>query len=155
MSLARPGRSSRLVRDFGFRGLLSSNLPAGAGLSSSAALELVSALALTDGVTPSLERLTVARIAQRAENAYVGVNCGLMDQFTSAFGVRDHALLLDCRSLQHRVVGLPIAEVALVVCHTGSPRRLEASGYNERRSQCAAAVAAIARPRHTFVRSGT
>ncbi len=128
----------------GFRGLLASDLPAGAGLSSSAALELVSALALTDGVTPSLDRLTLAQIAQRGENVYVGVNCGLMDQFASAFGVRDHALLLDCRSLQHRAVVLPIAEIALVVCHTGLPRRLETSGYNERRAQCAAAVAAIA-----------
>ena len=128
----------------GFRGLLTSDLPAGAGLSSSAALELASALALTDGVAPDVERLTIARLAQRGENEYVGVNCGLMDQYASAFGIEDHALLLDCRAVRHRPIPLPIAEVALVVCHTGSARRLEASGYNERRSQCAAAVAAIA-----------
>jgi galactokinase len=128
----------------GFRGLLSSNLPSGVGLASSAAVELASALALSDGRMSPLEQMTVARIAQRAENAYVGVNCGLMDQFASTFGKRGHALLLDCRSLEHRAIELPLDDVALVVCYSGSPRRLEVSGYNERRSQCEAAVAAIA-----------
>jgi len=128
----------------GFRGILASDLPQGSGLSSSAALELASSLALSGGAEPELDRMTLARTAQRAENAYVGVNSGLMDQFASAFGEERSALLLDCRSLEHRTVALPLDDVALVVCHSGSARRLEASAYNERRSQCEAAVAVIA-----------
>ena len=88
--------------------------------------------------------MTLARIAQRGENEHVGVNCGLMDQFASSFGEEGSALLLDCRSLTYRAVPLDLTQVALIVCHSGSPRRLEASAYNERRAQCDAAVAAIA-----------
>jgi galactokinase len=129
----------------GFRGLLASDLPRNAGLSSSAALELASALALSGGDEPATDRMTLARIAQRGENEYVGVQCGLMDQFASSLGVAGAALLLDCLSLAHRALPLDLARVALVVCHSGSPRRLDRSAYNERRAQCAAAVAAIAR----------
>ena len=129
----------------GFRGVLASDLPQGAGLSSSAALELASALALAGGEEPGTDRMTLARIAQRGENEYVGVACGLMDQFASAMGEDGAALLLDCRSLAFRAVPLPLDEVALVVTHSGSTRRLERSAYNERRAQCEAAVAAIAR----------
>jgi galactokinase len=128
----------------GFRAVLVSDLPQGSGLSSSAALELVSSLALSGGALPAVDRMTLARLAQRAENAYVGVNVGLMDQFASAFGEPGRALLLDCRTLEHRAVPMPLDEAALVVCHSGSPRRLESSAYNERRAQCEAAVATIA-----------
>ncbi|HEY3334798.1 MAG TPA: galactokinase [Candidatus Limnocylindrales bacterium] len=138
-ALAEAGVATR-----GFRGLLASDLPQGSGLSSSAALELASSFALVGGALPPLDLMTLARTAQRAENRYVGVNCGLMDQFASAFGEAGSALLLDCRTLEHRAVPLPLDDVALVVCHSGSPRRLETSAYNERRSQCEAAVAAIA-----------
>ncbi|HSL76393.1 MAG TPA: galactokinase, partial [Candidatus Limnocylindrales bacterium] len=131
----------------GFRGLLASDLPQGAGLSSSAALELASALALSGGDDVAVDRLTLARIAQRAENEYVGVQCGLMDQFASANGVAGAALLLDCRSLTSRAIPLQLDDVALVVIHSGSERRLEASAYNERRAQCDAAVAVIAKER--------
>src|SRR4051794_3739535 len=128
----------------GFRGVLASDLPQGSGLSSSAALELASAYALSGGDTPAVDRMRLAQLAQRAENVFVGVNCGLMDQFASAFGEPGSALLLDCRSLEHRPVPLPLEDTALVVCHSGSPRRLETSAYNERRAQCEAAVAVIA-----------
>ncbi len=129
----------------GFRGILASDLPQGSGLSSSAALELASSLALCGGELPPLDRMTLARTAQRAENWYVGVNCGLMDQFASAFGEAGRALLLDCRSLDHRSIPMADPDLALVACHSGSPRKLESSAYNERRSQCEAAVAVIAR----------
>jgi galactokinase len=129
----------------GFRGLLASDLAQGAGLSSSAALELVSTLALTGGEEPPMDRLNLARIAQRAENMYVGVRCGLMDQFASSLGADGAALLLDCRSLGYRTVPLHLDHVALVVSDSGSPRRLDASAYNERRAQCEAAAAAIGR----------
>jgi galactokinase len=136
----------------GFRGLLGSDLPQGAGLASSAALELASALALSGGNEPPVDRLTLARIAQHAENDYVGVRSGLMDQFASANGIEGAALLLDCRSLEYRAIPLTLEDVALVVTHSGSERRLESSAYNERRAQCDAAVAAIA-TRHPRVRS--
>ncbi len=126
----------------GFRGLLASDLPAGAGLSSSAAIELVAAWALAGGEQPTPDTMALARTAQRAENAYVGVQSGLMDQFAVAFGLADHALLLDCRSLEHRPVGLPPG-VRLVLCHSGVPRGLAGSAYNDRRAECDRAVAIL------------
>jgi galactokinase len=128
----------------GFRGRLASDLPQGAGLSSSAALEVVAAWALAGGDRPPLDPMDLVHVVQRAENGYIGLNNGIMDQFASIFGESGCALLLDCRSLEHRAVRLPLDEVALVVCQSGSSRRLEASAYNERRAQCEAAVQAIA-----------
>jgi galactokinase len=127
----------------GFRAVLASSLPQGAGLSSSAAIEMAAALALV-GPGVDLPVADRARIGRRAENAYVGVQSGVMDQFASAAGVAGHAILLDCRSLAFRPVPLPLPEVRLVVVHSGSSRRLEASAYNERRAECDRAVAAIA-----------
>jgi len=138
-ALAEAGIATR-----GFRGILASTLPASAGLSSSASLELASLWALTDGTGGGTDGLTRARICQRAENAYVGANVGLMDQFASSLGVRGAALFLDCRTLAWRPVPIPLASHALVVCHTGSSRRLVASEYNARRAQCEAAVSVLA-----------
>jgi galactokinase len=126
----------------GFRGLLGSDLLVGAGLSSSAALELVSAWALSGGDRPLTDTMQLAKIAQRAENEHVGVACGLMDQFAVAFGVADHALLLDCRSLEHRPVPIPDG-TSLVICDSGAPRALADSAYNARRAECARAVAVL------------
>jgi galactokinase len=127
----------------GLRGVVTSSLPENAGLSSSAAIELAVAWALLGDAAERVDRLTLARICQRAENAFVGVQCGLMDQFSVSCALAGLALLLDCRSLEWRSVALP-NEVTLVVCHTGSQRRLGASEYNLRRAQCEAAVAALA-----------
>ncbi len=123
----------------GFRGLLASDLPSGAGLSSSAALELAAAWALSGGERPAVDTMTLARTAQHAENDYVGVACGLMDQFAVSFGTADHALFLDCRRLEHRAVPIP-AGTHLVICHSGSPRKLASSEYNARREACNQAV---------------
>jgi galactokinase len=128
----------------GLRGVIDSTLPMNAGLSSSAAFELANAWALLDNSASTIEPIRLAQLAQRAENRYVGVNSGLMDQFASACGVAGSALLLDCRSLEWRSVGLPQG-LSLVVCHSGSQRRLGSSEYNTRRSQCDAGVAALAR----------
>ncbi len=128
----------------GLRGVVASTLPTSAGLSSSAAIELASAWALLHDAAPGVDPFELARRCQRAENAYVGVQSGLMDQFAAACGVADAAVLLDCRSSEWRPIPLP-ADLVLVVCHTGSARRLERSEYNVRRSQCEAAVAALAR----------
>ena len=130
----------------GLRGVIASTLPPNAGLSSSAAIELASAWAMLDDVGPTMDPFTLARICQRAENGYVGVQSGLMDQFAEACGVAGSAVLLDCRSLEWRPIPLP-DDVALVVLHTGSRRHLDGSAYNERRSQCEAAVAELARDR--------
>ena len=137
-ALAEAGLPTR-----GFRGILASDLPAGAGLSSSAAIELAAAWALSGGESPPTDPMTLARTAQRAENAYVGVASGLMDQFAVTFGQADHALLLDCRSLDHRAVPLPPG-TQLVVCHSGAPRTLATSEYNARRADCDRAVAGLA-----------
>ncbi len=127
----------------GFDGVLASSVPVAAGLSSSAALELATAWALSGPAGPATDPMTLAQVAQRAENAYVGVMCGLMDQFASANGVAGAAVLLDCRSLDHRAVPLP-PDLDLVVAHTGLPRTLGTSEYNARRADCERAVAALA-----------
>ncbi|HET9519914.1 MAG TPA: galactokinase [Candidatus Limnocylindrales bacterium] len=128
----------------GLRGIVDSTLPMNAGLSSSAALELATAWALLDDGAPEADPLRLAQLAQRAENGYVGVNCGLMDQFACACAVAGAAMLFDCRSLEYRPVAIPDG-LRLVVCHSGSSRRLGGSEYNTRRAQCEAGVAALAR----------
>ncbi len=127
----------------GFDGILASSLPQASGLSSSAAMELAAAWALSPAPGPGTDPMTLARLAQRAENEYVGVLCGLMDQFASANGVAGAAVLLDCRSLEHRPVPIP-EDLRLVVAHTGLPRTLGTSEYNARRADCERAVAALA-----------
>jgi galactokinase len=132
------------IRTRGFTGVLASSLPRASGLSSSAALELATAWAIAEDPA-AIPPLDLARICQRAENRYVGVNCGLMDQFASACGVAGSSMLLDCRSLDWRDVQLPLARYTLVAIHTGSTRSLSASAYNARRAQCEAAAAVLAR----------
>jgi galactokinase len=126
----------------GVTGVVDTTIPLGSGLSSSAALELAAAWTLAQDVPPAMESMGLAQAAQHAENDYVGVRCGLMDQFASTFGRAGHALLLDCRSLEHRAARLPEG-YALVVLDTSSPRRLDASAYNARRAQCERAAAAL------------
>lgn len=122
----------------GFRGTVATTLPVGAGLSSSAALEVAVALALGFDGTP----LELALLAQRAEQAASGVPCGVMDQLASAAGVDGHALLIDCHELT--VTPLPVPDgVEVRVIHSGEERRLAASPYAERRAAVEAAEAAI------------
>ena len=137
-SLAEAGLSTT-----GFRGVVASTLPPNAGLSSSAAIELASAWALLGDAADEVDPFELAKRCQRAENAYVGVQSGLMDQFAEACGVAGAALLLDCRTSEWRPIPLP-EDLALVVCHTGSARHLDHSEYNTRRAQCDAAVEALA-----------
>jgi galactokinase len=126
----------------GFRGVIASTLPAGGGLASSAAIELATAWALLGDAAASLDPMALAVIGQQAENGFVGVRSGLMDQFAAACGVAGSALLLDCRSLDWKPVALP-EDVAVVVIDSRVPRTLAGSAYNERRDQCDAAVAAF------------
>ena len=127
----------------GFRGVLDSTVPVGSGLSSSAALEMASTWALADPSSPRPSAPRMAAIAQRAENAYVGVNCGIMDQFASAAGKAGYSLLIDCRTNEFQLAQIPPG-LSIVVCDTGSPRRLTSSEYNTRRSECELGVALIA-----------
>jgi galactokinase len=119
---------------------ISSDVPRGVGLSSSAALEVAVGRALSDLPGPEL-----ALLAQRAENDFVGVQCGIMDQFTAANARAGHAMLLDCRDLSYRHIPIPDG-VAIVVCDSRIERRLAASGYNERRAACEEAAALIGVP---------
>ncbi|HEY89957.1 MAG TPA: galactokinase [Thermoflexia bacterium] len=119
----------------GWEGMLSGDVPSGAGLSSSAALELATARAFTSVSALPWDPVEMALLAQRAENEWVGVNCGIMDQLISAAGQAGHALLIDCRSLALTPVPLP-PETVVVVLDTATRRGLVASAYNERRSQC-------------------
>jgi len=121
---------------------LTSSIPIGAGLSSSAAVEMAFAVAWQELGGWQSDPLTLARLAQRAENRYVGVNCGLMDQFASACGVEGHALYFDTRSLDWRPVPLPQG-TAIVIADSGMRRSLTTSAYNERRASCEQAVSLL------------
>ena len=130
------------LEPLGLRATVESDLPAGAGLSSSAAF----ALAVTWGLLEAPERvdpMRLARAAQRAEHEVVGVRSGIMDPAVVLVARADHALLLDCRSLETRHVPLP-AEVAVVVIDSGASRSLAGSAYNQRRAECEAVVRLLA-----------
>ncbi len=118
------------------------DVPVGAGLSSSAAIEVAHAVMWAYLSGWEGDRMALAQLCQRAENIYVGVNSGLMDQFSSAFGQADHALLFDCRTLFWEAVPLS-QRVALVIADTGTRRTLSTSRYNERRAECEQAVRAL------------
>ena len=138
-------RELRLHHGLPARGIdlaVTGDVPVGAGLSSSAALELAVGHALLAAAGLTLDSNVLAQAAQRAENDFVGCRCGVMDQLVSARGVADHALLIDCRSLDARPVALP-AGSALLIAHSRVRRGLVDSAYNERRSACERAAARL------------
>ena len=123
----------------GWTGAVAGDVPLGAGLSSSAALEMATARAFAEVSGIDWDAKTMAIEALRAENEWVGMNCGIMDQMISAAGLASHALLIDCRSLEIEPVPLP-PDTAVVVLDTATRRGLVDSAYNERRAQCEAAA---------------
>jgi galactokinase len=125
----------------GFDGFVDTTIPAGSGLSPAAALELVSAVALLGGGATTAPEL--AALAQRAERDYLGLNSGIVDQYTSAAGREGRSLLLDCRSLDARYLPLPYG-IRLVICETGSDGEASRAAYEARRAECARAVALLA-----------
>ena len=127
------------LRVGGMQAVYTSDVPIGAGLSSSAAVEVAFAAAWRALGGWQLGNLPLAQLCQRAENAYVGVNSGLMDQFSSACGVEGHALYFDTRSLEWHPVRLPLG-TAIVVADSGMRRTLAGSAYNDRRAACEQAV---------------
>lgn len=122
--------------------VIQGNVPQGAGLSSSAALEVAAALLLDALHGWGLGAVDLVKLAQKAENEFVGVACGIMDQFASMLGQKDHALFLDCRSLEYEAVPLPLEKqgYAVAVVNSGVRRGLAGSEYNTRRQQCEEAV---------------
>ena len=130
---------------FGIGGLrlrVSSNLPPGSGLSSSAAFEVATAVAVLQLFDLSMEPMALAQLCQKAENEFVGVRCGLLDQASSVYGKEDEAILLDFRAITARTVPLAPAE-ALLLVDSGVPHKLTGGEYNERRNQCQAAASAL------------
>jgi galactokinase len=140
----------------GFSMSLWGDVPLGSGLSSSAALEVVTALAVTSLMGVSYAGPVLARLCQRAENEFVGANCGIMDQFISANGAEDHALLLDCRDLSFKLAPIP-PNVALVIANTMVKHSIAGGDYPTRRRESEAACAVIAshRPGVPFLRDAT
>ncbi|HSB65385.1 MAG TPA: galactokinase [Anaerolineales bacterium] len=128
----------------GMEVVFTSDVPIGAGLSSSAAVEVAFATTFQAISGFSMDRLTMARLCQKAENEYVGVSSGLMDQFASAFGVEGHVLCFDTRSLEWETYALP-AHTAIVIADSGIRRSLANSAYNARRSACEQAVELLKR----------
>jgi galactokinase len=137
----------KILREAGFEigGLrlrVSSNLPLGSGLSSSAAFEVATAVAALELFGLSIEPMVLAQLCQKAENQFVGVRCGLLDQASSVFGKEGEVILLDFRAITARTVPLSPG-VALLLVDSGVPHQLTGGEYNERRSQCQAAAAAL------------
>jgi len=129
-------------RTHGFDALISGDIPEGAGLSSSAALEISALQGLSMLFHHSIPKLTIAVMAQKAENDFVGIQCGLMDQFISVFGEKHHAIFLDCGTLDHRPVPLHMIrkKTDLFVYDSGIKRNLAASDYNQRRKEASEAL---------------
>lgn len=136
----------------GFNLILSSEVPIGAGLSSSAAVECATAFALNELWQTGLDRMTLVRMAQLAEHEYAGVKCGIMDQFASMFGQKDHCLRLDCRSLDYTLIPLQLPGVKILLLDTHVKHSLAASEYNDRRQECEKGVE-IVQKKYPQVRS--
>lgn len=129
--------------DKGFNLVISGNVPDGAGLSSSASLEMLTAMVLKKFFVLDVEQLEMAKLCQEAENKFVGMNCGILDQFAVAMGKKDYAMFLDCNSLEYRYVKLVLDDCSIVITNTNSKHSLVDSEYNLRRSQCEQALADI------------
>ena len=118
-------------------------VPFGSGLSSSAAIEVVTAVTLCEYAGIAYDKVHLAQLSQKAENEYAGVNCGIMDQFASAMGKKDHAVLLDCSTLEYEYIPLKLGEYCLVVANCNKPHNLVESKYNVRRQEVETALKAI------------
>jgi len=125
--------------------LVESDVPIGSGLSSSAALEVAAGFALLNlSFDLPIDPIDLALAAQRAEQDFTGTQCGIMDQFVACLAVKDHALLIDCRSLEYDAVQLGMNEALIVVCNTMVKHDLSSGEYNRRRAECQEAVKQLA-----------
>ncbi|MFP5081646.1 galactokinase [Pedobacter sp. JCM 36344] len=117
------------------------NIPIGSGLSSSASIEVIMAYALNDYFNLGLERIQIPLLAQKVENEFIGVNCGIMDQFAVAFGEANKAIVLNCDTLKYKIVDCELGDYNLAIINTNKPRKLAESKYNERVAECKKALA--------------
>ena len=124
----------------GFNAVLTSDVPMGAGLSSSAAVECATVFALNELLQTKLDRLTMVQMAQKAEHEFAGVMCGIMDQFASMMGKKDHVIKLDCRSLEFEYVPFKLGGIKVLLLNTNVKHSLASSEYNTRRRECETAV---------------
>lgn len=124
----------------GFDILIWGDVPNGAGLSSSAALEVVTAFAFNDQLGTGFNRTVLAQIGQKAEHEFALVNCGIMDQFASANGAKDHAIHLNCDTLEFELVPVKLKGVKILISNTHSPHKLDSGAYNQRVAECKKAV---------------
>lgn len=124
----------------GFNAVLTSDVPIGAGLSSSAAVECATVFALNELLKAKIDRLSMVRMAQKAEHEYAGVMCGIMDQFASMMGRKDHVIMLDCRSLEYEYVPFRLDGIKVLLLNTNVKHSLASSEYNARRKECETAV---------------
>ena len=127
----------------GFDILFSGNIPNGAGLSSSASIEMLTAIVLKDLFHLSIEPVEMAQLGKKTENLFIGVNSGIMDQFAIAMGKKDHAILLDCNTLKYAYVPVVLKDEVIVIANTNKRRGLADSKYNERRAECDEALAEL------------
>ena len=127
--------------------LYSGNIPNGAGLSSSASIEMVTSVLLNHFLKSDIDRLEMVKLSQSAENNYVGMNCGIMDQFAVGFGEADKALFLNCDTLEYKTVPILLGQNRLIIANTNKRRGLTDSKYNERRGECDKAVRLISKHR--------
>ncbi len=125
--------------------LFSGDVPNAAGLSSSASIEMVTAVTMNELYHMQFDMIDLIKIGQKAENEFVGVNCGIMDQFASGLGKTEHAVYLDCATLDFEQVPLVLGDYALLISNTNKRRGLADSKYNERRAECESSVEAIAK----------
>lgn len=132
-----------LEPDSGADLLFYGNVPGGAGLSSSAALEVVTAVAINDYYGFGLPQIDLVKMGQKAEHEFAGVNCGIMDQFASGMGAKDRAIFLNCDTLEYELVPVVLKGAKIVIGNTNSPHSLDSGKYNERVAQCQAAVKAL------------
>lgn len=116
------------------------NIPHGAGLSSSASIEMLTGVIVDDLHKLEMDRIEMVKLAQKAENHFVGVNSGIMDQFAVGMGKKDHAILLDTNSLKYRYASILMKGLSIIIANTNKRRGLQDSKYNERRSQCEEAL---------------
>ncbi len=136
----------------GFDCVLSSDIPIGSGISSSAALECGLAFGLNELFDLNLDKLTLVKLAQRAENNFTGTMCGIMDQYASVMSKKDKVILLDCRSLTHEYIPLKIKPYKILLLNTNVSHSLASSEYNTRRKECEKGVNII-REKYTKVNS--
>jgi len=131
----------------GIEMIFEGDIPNEAGLSSSASIEMVTAFAMNELFDCKLNPLELIRLGQKAENDFVGMKCGIMDQFAVTMGKKDQAVFLDCETLEHETISFELGDYVIIICNTNKKRGLSGSMYNERRVECNMAVKALNKKR--------